>query len=266
MNDENHLVSVIIPTYNSEKTIDLCLDSIIEQSYRNTEIIIVDNFSKDGTEKISKKYDITFKQIDCSRTRARNIGSKISHGSFLLHIDSDMELGENVIMECLLKIEDGSDAVIIPEINVGDGFWTKCKQFEKLICMGEYGYEGARFTKKELFLEVGGYDESLEAGEDFDLHFRLINSGAKSGHTHSSINHHIEGLSFSEILKKNIYYSKTLPKYYTKNDVNIKNQKRLYTIIYEKRRLFFKRPIFATGYMILLAFEFIFVVFSTYKK
>ena len=50
------LVSVIIPTYNSEKTLPLCLESIKRQTYKNIEVIIVDNFSVDRTVDIAKRY------------------------------------------------------------------------------------------------------------------------------------------------------------------------------------------------------------------
>ncbi|AEF97132.1 glycosyltransferase family 2 protein [Methanotorris igneus] len=52
----DNLVSVIIPTYNSEKTIGICLESIKNQTYKNIEIIVVDKFSNDNTVEIAKKY------------------------------------------------------------------------------------------------------------------------------------------------------------------------------------------------------------------
>ncbi len=51
-NNTNPLVSIIITTRNSDRTIDKCLNSIKEQSYKNTEIIVVDNNSTDGTKEI----------------------------------------------------------------------------------------------------------------------------------------------------------------------------------------------------------------------
>jgi len=50
------LISVIIPTYNSEKTLPLCLESIKRQTYKNIEVIIVDNFNVDRTVDIAKRY------------------------------------------------------------------------------------------------------------------------------------------------------------------------------------------------------------------
>ncbi len=53
---ENPLVSVIIPTYNSSRTLEKCLESIKNQTYKNVEIIVVDNNSTDNTKEIAKKY------------------------------------------------------------------------------------------------------------------------------------------------------------------------------------------------------------------
>ncbi len=70
------LVSVIIPTYNSEGTIEICLESIANQSYKNIEIIVVDIFSKDRTVEIAKSYGARIYLLDCERTRAKNFGLK----------------------------------------------------------------------------------------------------------------------------------------------------------------------------------------------
>ena len=53
---EDPLVSIIIPTYNSEKTLPLCLESIKRQTYKNIEVIVLDNFSIDRTVDIAKRY------------------------------------------------------------------------------------------------------------------------------------------------------------------------------------------------------------------
>ena len=68
------LVSVIIPTYNSEKTLAKCLKSIKNQSYRNIEVIVVDRFSKDRTVEIAKSYKAKVYQLDYERVKAKNSG------------------------------------------------------------------------------------------------------------------------------------------------------------------------------------------------
>jgi len=102
------LVSIIVPVYNSEKTLELCIKSLISQTYKNIEIIIIDDGSQDKSEKIYKKYSKLDKRIIYKKIKnhgasyARNIGISISHGEYLCFVDSDDEVSAN-FCEVLLK-------------------------------------------------------------------------------------------------------------------------------------------------------------------
>ncbi len=88
--DNLPLVSVIVPTYNSEKNIGLCLKSIINQSYKNIEILVVDRFSEDSTVEIAESYGAKVYQLDCERAKAKNFGLGKAMGRYVLLVDSDM--------------------------------------------------------------------------------------------------------------------------------------------------------------------------------
>jgi len=126
------LVSAVIPTYNSEKTLEKCLKSIRRQTYRNLEIIVVDKFSKDRTVEIAKRYGARIIYDEGERTRAKNIGLKKAKGKYVLFVDSDMELSKDVVEECVELAEKNNKVggIIIPERFVGDGFWVKVRDFE----------------------------------------------------------------------------------------------------------------------------------------
>ncbi|MEM4731518.1 MAG: glycosyltransferase [Candidatus Aenigmatarchaeota archaeon] len=66
------LVTIIVPTFNSEKTLQLCLESIRKQTYKNIEVIVVDNYSTDSTVSVAKKYDAKVIQVRGERARAKN--------------------------------------------------------------------------------------------------------------------------------------------------------------------------------------------------
>ena len=121
------LVSVIIPTKNSEKTIGTCLKSVSEQIYPNIEVIVVDSLSSDKTKEIVERLGARLIEIKAGRSRARNIGAEKATGNMILFLDSDMELTPSVVEECVNRVKEGSDAVIIPEVSVGVGFWAKCR-------------------------------------------------------------------------------------------------------------------------------------------
>ena len=100
------LVSVNIPTYNSEKTIEKTLESVVSQTYKNIEIIIVDSHSTDKTLEIAKKFKCKIVQYDGTLLGARAEGVKNSKGEFIILIDSDQILNFNTIAQCIEKSDD----------------------------------------------------------------------------------------------------------------------------------------------------------------
>ncbi len=120
------LVSIVIPTYNSQKTLAECLESIKNQTYKNIEVIVVDNFSGDGTAKYAEDYGVKVFLLKAGRSEAKNYGAAKSCGEYLFFIDSDMELTARVVQECveLLEIDPKIGGIIVPERSVGDGFWV----------------------------------------------------------------------------------------------------------------------------------------------
>ena len=149
------LVSVVIPTYNSEKTLGKCLESIKKQSYKNIETIVVDKFSSDGTKKLIKKMKVKLFELDAERTTSKNFGLKKAIGKYITFIDSDMELTKNVIAECVKIIENDSKigGVIIPERSIGTSYWVKVRDFERSFYENT-SIESARFFKKDLVEKV----------------------------------------------------------------------------------------------------------------
>ena len=90
------LISIIIPVYNVEKYLSRCLDSVINQTYKNLEIILIDDCSTDNSLEICKKYkeqDNRIVVVGHERNRgasaARNTGMKTMHGEYVTFIDSD---------------------------------------------------------------------------------------------------------------------------------------------------------------------------------
>lgn len=111
----NTLVSVIIPTYNSEKYIRECLDAIVSQTYKNLEIIIVDNLSSDSTIDICNEYasnDNRIKVIinpDKGVSISRNCGIQNANGDFVVFCDSDDYPDKDMIESCVDAYDSWED-------------------------------------------------------------------------------------------------------------------------------------------------------------
>src|SRR5512136_2642001 len=101
------LISVVIPTFNSEEFLERCLESIRAQSYPEVEIIVVDNYSGDKTRDIAEKYaDLVFLQ-GSERSVQVNFGVKHARGKYVYRVDSDFVVEPDVIQEAVEKCEIG---------------------------------------------------------------------------------------------------------------------------------------------------------------
>ena len=89
------LISVIVPVYNSEKYLKRCIDSIVAQTYKTLEIILINDGSSDNSGKICDQYALTdsrikvFHQANAGQANARNIGLSIARGDYIGFVDSD---------------------------------------------------------------------------------------------------------------------------------------------------------------------------------
>jgi len=214
------LVSIIIPTYNSEETIAKCIMSIITQTYKNIEIIVVDRFSNDKTVEIAKKLGAKVYLIKANeRSEQINYGVKKARGKYVYRVDSDFILEPEVVEEALNKCEnEGYDAVCIH--NTSDpsiSFWSKVRKLERDCYSDDELNVAARFIRKKVFESINGFDEELIAAEDYDLHNRLLKKGYKIGRINSKEVHIGEPKSLQEIVRKHYYYGKTLVKFVAKN-------------------------------------------------
>ncbi len=114
----NQLISIVIPVYNSQPYLPHCLDSIINQTYQNIEIVVVNDGSTDDSLNILEEYQKKDKRIkiinikNCGVSHARNIGIKNSTGEYISFVDSDDTIEINAI-EILYKdiIESEADLV-----------------------------------------------------------------------------------------------------------------------------------------------------------
>ncbi|MFA5128298.1 MAG: glycosyltransferase [Patescibacteria group bacterium] len=258
----NPLVSVIIPTKNSSKYLHQCLDSIENQTYRDLEIIVVDNNSNDDTKDIAKKYTGKVFNHGPERSAQRNYGVNNSNGDFVLIIDSDMELSCGVIETCVKKITLNSAVLglIIPEESFGQGFWAECKKLEKSFYLGLSWMEAARFFQRSVYLKVGGYNEALVSGEDWDLSQRIEAVGS-IGRIDELIYHNEGDARLAQTIKKKYYYAGEFAKYVNsaQNRYNVAKQTGVmgrYKLFFSNPKKLFRNPVLGAGMIFMKTCEF----------
>jgi glycosyltransferase involved in cell wall biosynthesis len=240
INMKTSIVSVIITTRNEERNIKNCLESITQQSYKSIEILVVDNGSTDKTKEIAQKYTKNVLNIGPERSAQRNFGAKKSKGEYLLFLDADMILTEQVIKECIKTIKSSKvGGIIIPEQSFGEGFWASAKALERSFYIGDDFIEAARFFPKKVFEEVKGFDLNLTGPEDWDLSQRVkIQFGL--ARIKSLIKHNEGKLSLRTTLKKKYYYSKKISEYKQKSIHTKTTSVQLNP--FHRYRLFFSKP------------------------
>ena len=126
------MISIIMSVYNVEKYLDECLKSIFNQTYKNFELIIVNDGSTDNSKLIIDKYRnensniIYIEQENKGISEARNLALSISKGEYILYIDSDDYIDKDMLKLMIEKIElDKSDMVIIGHEEFYDEFKNK---------------------------------------------------------------------------------------------------------------------------------------------
>lgn len=255
-------VSVIVTTKNEAKNIGRCLQSIQNQTYKAIEIIVVDNFSKDETKRIAKKFTKKVFDKGPERSAQRNLGGFKATGDFLMFLDADMELSENVVRGCVEEALKNKKVggVIIPEVSVGTKFWEKTKAFERSFynLEGDKYTDAARFFSKEAFLSVGGFDASITGPEDWDL----PESVKKNGYTIKRIKEvifHYENIpNLSSLVKKKYYYGLKSHTYLEKQNISVVSPKTIYFLrpaFYKNWRKMLSNPFLTTSMIIMLSAE-----------
>ena len=138
------IVSVIVPAYNAEKTIEKCIDSLLNQTLKNIEIIVINDCSKDNTLKILKKYKNKIKLLDNKKNLgpagSRNKGLDAAKGKYIGFVDSDDWVASNMYELMSSKMNDEVDLVACSRINV-------TKNGEKAIINTNKDTDAKAFTK-----------------------------------------------------------------------------------------------------------------------
>ncbi len=109
------LVSIVIPTLNSDKTLRRCLESIKSQAYKNIEIIIVDSFSADRTLEIAQKYKCRIIKTRWKLLGARYLGMKEAAGDVIVYIDSDQILKNRYVIGRVETLAKRHDMIVLEE-------------------------------------------------------------------------------------------------------------------------------------------------------
>lgn len=190
----NPKVSVIIPVYNGEDSLSISLESLLEQTYSNFEVVIIDDGSKDGTRDVVGKYnaiDSRFKYIyqpNSGVSVARNNGMKVSQGEYVCFLDSDDFYENSFIEKMINEIEKDSADVCYCGYNIVSpkGKIKKRTRFKSGDILVDYilGKASIHTTgwliRKKFISEFNiKFVEGVSWGEDFEFFCEVLASTDK---------------------------------------------------------------------------------------
>lgn len=186
-------ISVIIPVYNGEKTIDDTLNSVFKSSYKDFEVIAIDDGSIDGSLEILKKYPITIISLDNNSgpAFARNTGIKNVNGEIVVFIDSDVTIKEDALEKVNQTFEDKKDidALIMmrSQVPLNKGLTPLYWALYKYSLWNTNEEYQTSFTtnrgavRKEVFNRIGYFDTIYKGPdvEDYEFGYRMTNNKMK---------------------------------------------------------------------------------------
>ena len=220
-------VSVVIPGKNSSDTIRQCIESVVNQSYRNLEVIYVDNNSLDNSIEIASEYPI--KVIAEPRSGsfiARNTGARNASGEILVFIDSDCIAEEEFVERLVKTIIEGKEVSCMGSIqSAEDNKWSAIEQktFDNLITAikkRDYvsiAYTGNLAIKKSVFDELRGFDENIFWAADIEFSLRLIKAGYKIRYVADAKVKHFHRTSIVTIFRRKFQQGFWTSRIYAKN-------------------------------------------------
>ena len=247
------LVSIIIPTYNVQDYIVECVESCYAQTYKNIQVICIDNNSTDDTRYILKEIKIKYpsliidKETKPGAPYARNKGLKIANGEYIQFLDAD-DIIEAIKIEQQVEhlLLTGADVVVSDRIVKNETLEIEKERFtfQKVInnsletAIVQIIITGNPLYKKSIVEKIGGYNENLESAQDWDFHIRLVLSNAKFVYLPGFffISRDVENSLSSDWIKVSLQASKvilSLSRVIYKND-NITNEilNKFYNILY----------------------------------
>lgn len=183
-----HLISIVIPVYNTHQYLEECIYSVYNQTYANIEVIVVDDGSNQKTknklQELSPKIDLIVTQKNKGQATARNVGINKAKGDFILFIDSDDYINKEYCKEVIASYsKDISVITTYANIIIKNepikvfkpiGGSLKKSLFHNIAL-------GTSFFLRTDLVAIGGYDEEMKTGfEDWEMLIRLLEYSKKS--------------------------------------------------------------------------------------
>ena len=201
------LVSIIVPIYNAEKHIGTCIESILQQTHKNIQLILINDGSIDKSLEICNYYKsidnriIVINKQNEGVSAARNYGIKMAEGKYIGFVDSDDYI-EKEMYEVLLKLiqQDNSHACALTEYTINS--FDKCEisdqdnlisGYDALNCLFKLSFPTSlwAYLYKNDVVKNNYLNENIHFFEDFEFNFRVLQSSPRISLCHEKLYHYV---------------------------------------------------------------------------
>lgn len=214
-------VSVVVCSYNGERTLEECLDSLMRLNYPDYEVILVDDGSKDATPEIAERFPQVqvIRQENRGLSVARNVGAEAARGEIVAYTDDDCVADENWLLYLVRAMQDQqAEAIGGPNITpVNDNWTARCVSVSpgnpSHVMLDDQHAEhvpGCNMAfRRDVLLKLGGFDPQYRtAGDDVDICWRLLDAGCKIGFAPGALVWHHRRCTIRTYLKQQKGYGR----------------------------------------------------------
>lgn len=204
------LVSVIIPSYNHARFLSDAIQSVMSQTHRTVEIIVIDDGSTDETDQVIKSFRTVryLKQQNRGVTAARNVGLEQSSGSYVVFLDADDRLLSEAIDIGVRSLMAHPDCAL----TFGTFYMIDTEGKRRGVChplrQRRYGYSdflqqnfignpGVALYRKDALVAIDGFDPANQAAGDYDLYLRITHAFPVACHTEPVLEYRRHGSNMS---------------------------------------------------------------------
>ena len=218
--EETPLVTVVVPAYNEEKAIGKTVDALLELSYVNKEIIVVDDGSTDRTFEVAKKhvkndYARVVTKPNGGKWDALNTGIKAAHGEFIVCMDADTLLDPDAIQHLIKHFSDPNIGAVAGNVKVGNrrGLLTKLQALEYVVGINLHRRSEASLRNvtvvpgpigafRTSVLKETGLFEGDTFAEDADITLKILKAGYKTDYEARAIGYTEAPTSMTSLAKQ----------------------------------------------------------------
>ncbi len=249
MSAAKHFISIIIPVYNGSRTITHCLESVFRSSYPSFECIVVDDHSTDNTLALAESFSTKIIRLDRQQgaAHARNRGAEAAQGNILLFIDADVKIYQGCLDRVAKTFEENPEiTALFGSYDDQPGSLSFFSQYKNLFhhYIHQTSQEDASTfwtacgaIKKEVFFEIGKFNENCRMMEDIELGYRLKAKNHKIHLDKRLVVKHLKHYSFFSLLTSDLF-DRAIPwtililsEKQSTNDLNLKGEHKLSAVI-----------------------------------